>query len=593
MVPPRFGLLKAAIEPYFEGRIPDLQLVPISLDYEKTLEGKLYADELLGIPKPKENLVNLLSPGTAKTIMEGHGKVSARFGVPVSLKATIVMMVKEREESGGAVFSPATVKSDMKLLIHRCAFIVVGEQLENCSCMPTHLVSALLLHRRRSSVSLERLVAQVAWLQSEVVRYGGHVACIEGLERTAVVERALRLLGDAVDKRDDGMGITVIDANIHSRDCGKNAMILALNRNKLIHTFAADAVVAIAFITCFRAAFGEDAHARVHREELQAWSSSKPLMEHRFDLTVAGVTSRFDANPTDGVAAEGYGEEGNLETAAIGDDGALLGLDLTRPGAVVSKGAVLDAALSLWTLLQRELVHLPASFAKGGAGAEEEKAFPWIDQSEMPLLVAAMTRVCGPGGCLSDLRGSSRSSSGGTVGLAEGGLEQLLFLASLVWPLVDSYWVAMIACKDWIPLAVDSESSAAAFVVKGTTPRGRKVVVRRRKEAPAAAPKDEAPKPLKVRLLRRAEKLFNANALDHFESCSAESMDQAISRLTECRILAKAGKERVVTPLYQSEDRLDELAAEIFRFRKLPPPPPLSSDSGSSGAATPDLAARL
>ena len=40
---------------YLTGRVADIQLVPISITYERTLEENLFAKELLGIPKPKES----------------------------------------------------------------------------------------------------------------------------------------------------------------------------------------------------------------------------------------------------------------------------------------------------------------------------------------------------------------------------------------------------------------------------------------------------------------------------------------------------------------------------------------------------------
>lgn len=43
------------IEPYLEGRLPDIMMVPISISYERTLEELLFSRELLGIPKPKES----------------------------------------------------------------------------------------------------------------------------------------------------------------------------------------------------------------------------------------------------------------------------------------------------------------------------------------------------------------------------------------------------------------------------------------------------------------------------------------------------------------------------------------------------------
>lgn len=42
-------------EIWLRGRLPDLAIVPISISYDRTLEEKLFAYELLGIPKPPES----------------------------------------------------------------------------------------------------------------------------------------------------------------------------------------------------------------------------------------------------------------------------------------------------------------------------------------------------------------------------------------------------------------------------------------------------------------------------------------------------------------------------------------------------------
>jgi glycerone phosphate O-acyltransferase len=49
------GLLNIVIEPFFKGEVFDVNLVPVSISYERILEESLYARELLGVPKPKES----------------------------------------------------------------------------------------------------------------------------------------------------------------------------------------------------------------------------------------------------------------------------------------------------------------------------------------------------------------------------------------------------------------------------------------------------------------------------------------------------------------------------------------------------------
>lgn len=48
-------MLSASLEPYFKAHIPDIMVVPVSVSYDRVLEEKLYAYELLGVPKPKES----------------------------------------------------------------------------------------------------------------------------------------------------------------------------------------------------------------------------------------------------------------------------------------------------------------------------------------------------------------------------------------------------------------------------------------------------------------------------------------------------------------------------------------------------------
>lgn len=49
------GMLSASLEPYFKAQVPDIMVVPVSMSYDRVLEEKLYAYELLGVPKPKES----------------------------------------------------------------------------------------------------------------------------------------------------------------------------------------------------------------------------------------------------------------------------------------------------------------------------------------------------------------------------------------------------------------------------------------------------------------------------------------------------------------------------------------------------------
>ena len=60
---PKTGLLTMTLQPYFASKVTDLVIVPISLSYDKILEDKLFAYELIGVPKPKEStMVYIFNP---------------------------------------------------------------------------------------------------------------------------------------------------------------------------------------------------------------------------------------------------------------------------------------------------------------------------------------------------------------------------------------------------------------------------------------------------------------------------------------------------------------------------------------------------
>ncbi|CAG0917335.1 unnamed protein product [Notodromas monacha] len=81
---PKLGLLGACFEMYMKGVVPDLNLVPISVTYDRTMEEKLYAYELLGIPKPKESTSGLFKG--LSVLSESHGNAYVTVSDPISLK---------------------------------------------------------------------------------------------------------------------------------------------------------------------------------------------------------------------------------------------------------------------------------------------------------------------------------------------------------------------------------------------------------------------------------------------------------------------------------------------------------------------------
>jgi glycerol-3-phosphate O-acyltransferase len=62
LLQPKFGILKIILESILTGnRIKDCIIVPMSIGYDRVIESAGYVNELLGTPKEKESLLQLLS----------------------------------------------------------------------------------------------------------------------------------------------------------------------------------------------------------------------------------------------------------------------------------------------------------------------------------------------------------------------------------------------------------------------------------------------------------------------------------------------------------------------------------------------------
>lgn len=49
------GILKCIVDVLLKNEVHDITIIPISINYDRLLEDKLFSYEHLGIPKPKES----------------------------------------------------------------------------------------------------------------------------------------------------------------------------------------------------------------------------------------------------------------------------------------------------------------------------------------------------------------------------------------------------------------------------------------------------------------------------------------------------------------------------------------------------------
>lgn len=85
MLKPKMGILSMIIQSYLEGNIKDIYFVPVSVNYERTLEEKSYQNEMKGGDKKKESISSLLK--LPQFFNRRYGQVFVRMADPISLKS--------------------------------------------------------------------------------------------------------------------------------------------------------------------------------------------------------------------------------------------------------------------------------------------------------------------------------------------------------------------------------------------------------------------------------------------------------------------------------------------------------------------------
>lgn len=143
---PKLGLFTWQVEAVLEGAKPDIQFVPIAIDYEKVVESGSYSKELAGGEKKAEDFKALLS--APKVLVHNYGRIHLTFDEPISL----VAFMKARGLTPGQPVSDEEKKALVRAIGNR---VMYG--ISRVGTVTAHALasSALLAHRRRGITARE------------------------------------------------------------------------------------------------------------------------------------------------------------------------------------------------------------------------------------------------------------------------------------------------------------------------------------------------------------------------------------------------------------------------------------------------------
>jgi glycerol-3-phosphate O-acyltransferase len=196
---PKTGLLRSFADAVLSGQTSGVQVVPISIGYEKVIEERSYAEELAGATKKAENAGALLRAG--RVLGARYGRLDIEIDDPFELLPAI--------RAAGAV--EGCDEETLKTAVRRVAHRIVYRISRVTAITPTSLVSAALLASGRRGVTREDLIATCGLLARRARHHGARFEATvndpdgpHGLHVEAL-DRALDLLGK--DRHVDARGV--------------------------------------------------------------------------------------------------------------------------------------------------------------------------------------------------------------------------------------------------------------------------------------------------------------------------------------------------------------------------------------------------
>ncbi|KAI4246773.1 MAG: hypothetical protein L6R40_001802 [Gallowayella cf. fulva] len=249
LLSPKFGILSFLMDSVLSGRVEDAIICPVSTQYDKVVETESYISELLGQPKPQENLKDFLSASSVLSLK--LGRVDVRFHEPWSLRSFIAEQrarVSDAKPSS-ALSDPLSSQSRTRLL-RTLGYKVLSDINAVSVVMPTALIGTVLLTLRGRGVGKSELIRRVDWLSARVRAKGGRVAHFAGASTSTIIERGLDVLGPGL--------VGTIDDLPETTYCAVDRFQLSFYRNMTIHLFISEALVCAAMYTKVKQGGGPD-----------------------------------------------------------------------------------------------------------------------------------------------------------------------------------------------------------------------------------------------------------------------------------------------------------------------------------------------
>lgn len=252
LLPPKFGLLNMVVDAALS--VPELPslFVPVSIGYERVMEGDSYERELQGGEKAKEDAAGLLKSSTM--LRHRYGRINIQVGQVLTLPEIAAELALELN---------ALTPAKRRALVTRLGNRVMDEINRVTAMTPGALAALVLLSHEQRGLSHPELVTRSARLLGVAMRMGARTSpalcTATGSLRAESLREAVQMFANAgmvelhhpdrVPRRDtrpdasSDATYTVIESK---------RLVLDTSKNVIIHFYVERALVALALTVLAR-----------------------------------------------------------------------------------------------------------------------------------------------------------------------------------------------------------------------------------------------------------------------------------------------------------------------------------------------------
>ncbi|XP_001358255.4 glycerol-3-phosphate acyltransferase 1, mitochondrial isoform X1 [Drosophila pseudoobscura] len=276
---PKGGILSVIVNAFMDGSIPDALLVPVSVNYERLVDGN-FVREQKGEKKIPESFTKAIS-GIWKALNSKYGRMRIDFNEPYSIRELVnsfnqianedgsakiykpVVKTLQHNQSTSSLYGTDVVCEEHRNLIESISRQVVFDCAAATSVMSTNALAFLLLTRYRQGAEEQLLAAALDDLRNSLsgckdIGFAG--------ESSHVLEYACELLGSGLVSRTRNENGRMF---IRAVDSVESVIELAYYSNALAPHFALNSILMTTFHSLLPETPGSsDTAAAVSRKKL-------------------------------------------------------------------------------------------------------------------------------------------------------------------------------------------------------------------------------------------------------------------------------------------------------------------------------------